>query len=125
MHSRINSSHKRVTRQEANSAGEQEVHQTSEERVREEKHARHEACDVQLERVVPDAVNEDPEGRRAASEEGLPPPVMVLLLTLADCLARGMERRTSEHSCTYVATTETSITVMTRIPQTTAKKPNT
>ena len=76
--SAIDPPHKGVCRQETNRAREQAIDQTSQEAVRKEQHRAHEARDVQDVHVVVDAVGEDPDARRAAQEEGLPPPVVVL-----------------------------------------------
>lgn len=70
--------HERVCSQEADRSRQQPVHSTGEETVAEEKHARHEAVDVQLREIVPHAAQEDPDGTAAADEEGAPPPVVVL-----------------------------------------------
>lgn len=74
----VHTSDKGVGSQEADSAGQQTVHGAGEEAIAEEQQGRHEAGDVQLEHVVPDTVGKDPEGAASASQEALPPPVIVL-----------------------------------------------
>jgi hypothetical protein len=39
--------------------------------------------DVELGEIVPSAIQEDPDGAGAADEEGLPPPVVVLYLSVS------------------------------------------
>lgn len=81
--SAIDSPDKCISRQEPNSSGEQSINQAREEGVCKEQHRAHESGNVQDVEVVIDAVCEDPDTRRAAQEEGLPPPVVVLIVELA------------------------------------------
>ena len=67
-----------ISREKPYRAREQTVDQAGQKAVAEKQHARNEAFNVQLCRVVPDAVGEDPKGAGAANEEALPPPVVVL-----------------------------------------------
>lgn len=77
--------------------------------------------------VEPSAVDEDPESTAAADEDGLPPPVIVLLRWFSIGAAIGYNlimELTSAQSRTYVATMVTSMTVMMHTRLTTLRKPN-
>lgn len=54
-------SHKRICRQEADCTRQQTVDQTSKEAVREEQHRADQSSDVEVVRVVINAVEEDPD----------------------------------------------------------------
>lgn len=79
----VYSPHKHVGGEEANGARQQAVDQARQEAVCKKEHARHEARDMQTHDVEPDAGEKDPEGRRAADEEGIPPPVVVLVFQVS------------------------------------------
>lgn len=74
---------KRIRCQESNRPRQQAVNRARQKAIAEEQQGRHEARDVQLEEVIPDAVCEDPRRTAAAGEEALPPPVVVLVFLLA------------------------------------------
>lgn len=62
----VNPLDKSISRQKSNRPRQQSIHSTSQEAIAEEKQTRHEACDMQLDKVVPDAVREHPEGAAAS-----------------------------------------------------------
>jgi hypothetical protein len=98
--SAIYPSYEGVRCQEADGAGQEAIDQTGQEAVSKEQHGRHETSDVEMVRVVVDAVEEDPYAGRAAQEEGLPPPVVVLPC-VSECfsmLQNPVETHTSEQS---------------------------
>lgn len=74
----VDPAYERVRSKETNCTCEEAVYKAGEEAVREEQHAGDESRDAKLEKVIPRAGQENPEGRTAAYEERLPPPVIVL-----------------------------------------------
>lgn len=62
----INPLNKSISRQKPNRPRQQSIHSTSQEAIAEEQQTRHEACDMQLDNVVPDAVRKHPEGAAAS-----------------------------------------------------------
>ena len=67
-----------VSCQEPDSSRQQAINATRNEAVDEEQQRADEARYVQLEHVVPDTINKDPNGATTADGKGLPPPVVVL-----------------------------------------------
>lgn len=62
----INPLNKSISRQKPNRPRQQSIHSRSQEAIAEEQKTRHESCDMQLDKVVPDAVREHPEGAAAS-----------------------------------------------------------
>lgn len=114
----------RIRRQKPDGARQKSVHRTRQEAVAEEEQTRHKPSNVQVEKVVPDAVRKHPERAAAARQETLPPPVVVLSMS-AEFNPRSIDRLTSAHNWLYVAITVTSLTVTIRIVVTALKNPNT
>lgn len=76
--SRINPPDKSISSQETHCPSQQPIHRTSKKTIAKEQKTRDESCYVQLGDVVPDAVSEYPGCAASASNETLPPPLIVL-----------------------------------------------
>lgn len=79
----INPPDKSICSQEPDSASQKEIHNTGQEAVAEKQQARDKPGDVQLEKIVPDAVGKNPKCAAASCQEALPPPVIILVGLLA------------------------------------------
>jgi hypothetical protein len=78
----VDTSDKGIGSQEANGASQQTIHSAGEEAVAEEQQGGHKASDMQLEHIVPNAVGKDPDGTASTGQEALPPPVIVLVMSV-------------------------------------------
>ena len=75
----VYSPHECICRQKAHRPRQQPVHRTRQKAIAKEQEARYEPVDFEFGVIENDAVEENPEGAAAADEDGLPPPVVVLM----------------------------------------------
>jgi len=78
LHVPVNAPDKCICREEAHRPRQEPVYSARQQAVAEEEDPGDEALDVELRKVVPRAVQEDPDGTSASDEEGLPPPMVIL-----------------------------------------------